>query len=52
MNNAPRAVDFVVGGWQPDWIADFETGQFFSPGYSGSDPSGTNNNIGLPRPER
>ena len=29
-------------------LSAFETGQFFSPSYSGSDPSGTNTNSGLP----
>ncbi len=48
LTNAPKAVDFVLGGWQADWIAVLETGQFFSPSYSGSDPSGTNTVGGLP----
>lgn len=48
LTNAPRSVDFVLGGWQADWIAVFETGQFFSPSYSGADPSGTNTTGGLP----
>jgi hypothetical protein len=41
-------VDFILGGWQADWVGVLETGQFFSPSYSGSDPSGTNTVGGLP----
>ena len=46
--NVPVAVDRVVGGWQLYWIAYMETGQFFSPSFSGSDPSNTNTVGGLP----
>src|SRR5262249_32310434 len=45
---APKPVDFVLGGWQADWIAIMETGQYFSPSFSGSDPSNTNTSGGLP----
>jgi hypothetical protein len=48
LTNAPRAVDLALGGWQADWIVIAETGQFFTPSYSGSDPSGTNTVGGLP----
>ena len=41
-------VDFVLGGWQLYWIAYLETGQYFSPSYSGADPSNTNTSGGLP----
>jgi hypothetical protein len=41
-------VDFVLGGWQLDWISILETGQFFSPSFSGSDPSNTNTSGGRP----
>ena len=46
--NAPRPVDFVLGGWQLYWIAYLETGQYFSPSFSGADPSNTNTSGGLP----
>jgi hypothetical protein len=45
---APRPVDFVVGGWQLYWITYLETGQYFSPSFSGADPSNTNTSGGLP----
>ena len=38
----------VLGGWQLYWIGYMETGHFFSPSYSGSDPSNTNTVGGLP----
>jgi len=38
----------VLGGWQLYWIGYLETGHFFSPSYSGSDPSNTNQVGGLP----
>ena len=41
-------LNHVVGGWQLYWIAYLETGQFFSPSFSGADPSGTNTIGGLP----
>jgi hypothetical protein len=46
--NAPPVVQHVAGGWQLYWIAYMETGQFFSPSFSGADPSNTNTNGGLP----
>jgi hypothetical protein len=48
MSGAPAVVDHVLGGWQLYWIAYMETGQFFSPSYSGADPSNTNTSGGLP----
>src|SRR5215831_5154143 len=48
LTNASRPVDFALGGWQANWIAIMETGQFFSPSFSGSDPSNTNTSGGLP----
>jgi hypothetical protein len=46
--NAPRAVDLGLGGWQLGWITYLQSGQYFTPTYSGSDPSGTNTSGGLP----
>jgi hypothetical protein len=48
LTNAPRAVNFALGGWQADWVAIMETGQFFTPSFSGSDPSNTNTSGGRP----
>jgi hypothetical protein len=48
LTNAPKAVDFALGGWHAYWVSIFETGQFFSPSFSGSDPSNTNTVGGLP----
>jgi len=48
LTNAPKPVDFVLGGWRADWVAIMETGQFFSPSFSGADTSNTNTTSGLP----
>jgi len=45
---APGPINFVLGGWQLYWIAYMETGQFFTPSFSGADPSNTNTSGGLP----
>jgi hypothetical protein len=45
---APGPVNFVLGGWQLYWIAYMETGQYFTPSFSGADPSNTNTSGGLP----
>ena len=46
LTGANRVVDQIVGGWQLYWIAFMETGQFFTPTFSGADPSGTNTTAG------
>ena len=46
--NAPAVADHIVGGWQLYWIAFMESGNYFSPSFSGSDPSNTNTVGGLP----
>ncbi|MCC6588236.1 MAG: TonB-dependent receptor [Bryobacterales bacterium] len=46
--NAPRPVDYALGGWQLYWIGYFETGQFFGPTFGGADPSNTNTVGGRP----
>ena len=38
----------MIGGWTLFYLAYFQTGSFFTPRYSGSDPSGTNTFSGLP----
>lgn len=45
---APKAVDRVLGGWQLYWIGYLETGHFFSPSYSGYDPTNRNTTTGPP----
>jgi len=48
MTSAHPLVNGVLGGWQLYWIGYFETGHFFTPTFSGSDPSNTNTVGGLP----
>ena len=44
----PPVLNHVIGGWSLYYLAYFQTGSFFSPAFSGSDPSGTNTFGGLP----
>jgi hypothetical protein len=46
--SVPRPVDFALGGWQANWVGIMESGQFFTPSFSGSDPSNTNTSGGRP----
>ena len=46
--SAPRVVDKAVGGWTAYWVAFIQTGQWFSPFFSTTDPSNTNSFGGLP----
>ena len=48
LGDAPRALDLVAGGWLLTFQTVFQTGMYFSPSYSGSDPSNTNSFGGLP----
>jgi hypothetical protein len=48
LSSMPGALNHVIGGWKLAWLAIFQTGQFFSPSFSGSDPSNTNTSGGLP----
>ena len=48
LSQAPRIVDYALGGWQASWITYLQTGQYFTPGYSGTDPSNTNSFGGIP----
>ena len=48
LGNAPAAVDAILGGWTASWISFFQSGQFFSPSFSGADPSNTQSFGGLP----
>lgn len=47
-SNMPAFADAVVGGWRVNWISTFQSGQYFSPSFSGSDPSHTNTVGGVP----
>jgi hypothetical protein len=49
---APGVVDWVIGGWSLAWVAFFQTGQYFTPSFSGSDPSNTNSFGNLPTGQR
>ena len=44
----PGAINQIVSGWQLYWVGYFATGEFFSPTFSGADPSGTNTVGGTP----
>jgi len=46
--NAPAVVDRVLGGWNLQSISTFASGPYFSPGFSGTNPSNTNTSGGLP----
>jgi hypothetical protein len=46
--HAPGVVDGVLGGWRMMWATVLQSGQYFSPSYSGSDQSNTNTSGGLP----
>jgi hypothetical protein len=48
LRNASAAVNHIVGGWELYSINFFGSGSFFSPAFSGSDPSNTNTFGGLP----
>lgn len=48
LGNASGAVDQIIGGWRLYWLGFFETGQYFTPSFSGSDPSNTNTFGGIP----
>jgi hypothetical protein len=48
LSHAPAVVDHVLGGWQVYWIGYLQTGFFFTPSFSGSDPSNTNTIGGRP----
>lgn len=48
LTNAPKLVDLALGGWQTQTATFFQSGQYFSPSFSGADPSNTNTVGGLP----
>lgn len=48
LSSAPGVVNHLVGGWTMSTISYLTSGFYFSPGFSGSDPSNTNTVGGLP----
>jgi hypothetical protein len=48
LTNASGTVNQIVGNWRVFWIGFLQTGQFFTPTFSGSDPSNTNTFGGQP----
>lgn len=46
--DAPAVVDQILGGWRMITISHFQSGAYFSPAFSGADPSNTNSFGGLP----
>ena len=48
LNNPRPVLNAIVGGWNLQTISVFSTGLYFSPAFSGFDPSNTNTTGGLP----
>lgn len=48
LSSAASALQYVLGGWQTTWTAVAQTGQYFTPSFSGFDPSGTGTIGGVP----
>ncbi len=48
LGGAPAVVDHILGGWIVNTMSYFGSGFFFSPSFSGSDPSNTNTVGGMP----
>src|SRR5262249_44830761 len=48
LSNAPAALQYVLGGWQTTWTAVAQSGQYFTPSFTGYDPSGTGTIGGVP----
>jgi hypothetical protein len=46
--NKPGVLDAILGGWQMAWNAMAQSGQFFTPSFTGFDPSNTNTIGGRP----
>ncbi len=44
----PKPVEMVFGNWQVSAVTVFQTGQFLTPSFSGSDPSNTRTTSGRP----
>ena len=48
LSDANSVVNAVLGNWRATWMAVFQTGNWFTPSYSGADPSHTNTFGGVP----
>lgn len=48
LSNANGIVDAIVGGWSLQTIATLASGTYFSPSFTGTNPSNTNTSGGLP----
>jgi hypothetical protein len=48
LNHSSGIVDTLFGGWQMAWNAMWQSGQFFTPSFSGFDPSNTSTLGGRP----
>jgi hypothetical protein len=48
LSDAPAVVDQILGGWKLQTISYLASGKYFSPSFSGADPSRTNTSGGLP----
>ena len=48
LSNANGIVDAVLGGWSLQTIATLASGTYFSPSFTGTNPSNTNSSGGLP----
>jgi hypothetical protein len=48
LSSAAPVVNQIVGGWRIAWVTYLQGGQYFSPSFSGSDPSNTDSFGGLP----
>ncbi|HWQ54828.1 MAG TPA: TonB-dependent receptor [Bryobacteraceae bacterium] len=48
LTSAPGVVNQLVGGWQLGFVSYFQSGQYFTPTFSGFDASNTNTSGGLP----
>jgi Carboxypeptidase regulatory-like domain len=48
LSNIPGALNQVIGGWRVTFTAVMQSGQYFTPSFSASDPSGTGTIGGVP----
>jgi hypothetical protein len=47
-SSVPSSVNAVLGNWNINWVTTSRGGQYFTPSFSGSDPSNTNTVGGVP----
>ncbi|MEK7409267.1 MAG: hypothetical protein AAB225_29740 [Acidobacteriota bacterium] len=48
LSGVPGPLNHAVGAWKVAWLSSLQSGQYFTPGFSGSDPSNTNTSGGRP----